>query len=113
MIRSWRSCSGVTAETSHLEDGPHVTEETSRRIACDCSVSALVEDGRGEPLSIGRKSRSIPPPMRRALQARDKGYRFPGCTHQHFIDGHHIKHWADNGETSLDNLMLWVSDVAH
>lgn len=96
----------VTAETSHLEDGPHVTAETSRRIACDCSVSALVEDGLGEPLSIGRKSRSIPPPMRRALQARDKGCRFPGCTHQHFIDGHHIKHWADDGETSLDNLVL-------
>ncbi len=43
--------------------------------------------------------------MRRALKARDKNCRFPGCTHQHFIDGHHIKHWADDGETSLDNLV--------
>jgi len=43
--------------------------------------------------------------MRRALKARDKNCRFPGCTHQHFIDGHHIKHWADAGETSLDNLV--------
>jgi hypothetical protein len=96
----------VTAETSNLEDGPHVTAETSRRIACDCAVVAIKENENGEPLSIGRRSRSIPPPMRRALRARDKGCRFPGCTNTRFVDGHHIKHWADGGETSLDNLVL-------
>ena len=104
----------VTAETStpldeeisHLEDGPHVSAETSRRICCDSSVSPIVTGHSGEPLSIGRKSRVIPPPMRRALRTRDDGCRFPGCTHKHFIDGHHIRHWADGGETSLDNLVL-------
>ncbi len=44
--------------------------------------------------------------MRRALRVRDKGCRFPGCTNTRFVDGHHIKHWADGGETSLDNLVL-------
>jgi len=44
--------------------------------------------------------------MRRALRARDKGCRFPGCTNTRFVDGHHIRHWADGGETSLDNLVL-------
>ena len=44
--------------------------------------------------------------MRRALRARDKGCRFPGCTNTRFVDGHHIKHWADGGVTSLDNLVL-------
>ena len=104
----------VTAETSdeadveqaHLEDGPHVTAETSRRVACDCSAVEVVEDDRGEPLSIGRKSRTISPAIRRALRLRDRGCRFPGCTHTRFVDGHHIKHWADGGETSLDNLVL-------
>jgi len=96
----------VTAETSHIDDGPHVTAETSRRIACDCSVVGIKEDENGEPLSIGRRSRSIPPPMRRALGMRDGGCRFPGCTNTRFVDGHHIKHWADGGETSLDNLVL-------
>jgi hypothetical protein len=96
----------VTAETSNLEDGPHVTAETSRRIACDCAVVGIKEDKNGEPLSIGRRSRTIPPPMRRALRARDKGCRFPGCTNTRFVDGHHIKHWADGGETKLDNLVL-------
>ncbi len=91
---------------SHLEDGPHVTAVTSRRIACDSSIVAIKEDKNGEPLSIGRRSRTIPPPMRRALRVRDKGCRFPGCTNTRFVDGHHIQHWADGGETRLDNLIL-------
>ena len=93
------------AVASHLEDGPHVTAETSRRIACDASIVRLIENENGEPLSIGRKSRTIPPAMRRALRARDDGCRFPGCTHRSFLDGHHIRHWADGGETGLDNLV--------
>jgi hypothetical protein len=65
----------------------------------------LIEDERGEPLSIGRKSRVIPPSLRRALRARDNGCRFPGCTHRAYLDGHHVKHWANGGETRLDNLV--------
>jgi hypothetical protein len=91
---------------SFIEDGPGVTAVTSRRIACDSSIIAIKEDMNGEPLSIGRRSRTIPPPMRRALRARDKGCRFPGCTNTRFVDGHHINHWADGGETSLDNLVM-------
>ncbi len=93
------------ARVSHLDDGPHVTAETSRRIACDASIVRLHEDENGEPLSIGRKSRTIPPAIRRALRARDDGCRFPGCTRRSFLDGHHIEHWADGGETGLDNLV--------
>ena len=102
----------VSAETlqdapaaSCIEDGPHVSAETSRRLACDCSIVKLNEDQDGEILSIGRKTRAIPPSIRRALRFRDAGCRFPGCTHTHFVDGHHIKHWADGGETSLENLV--------
>ncbi|MCJ7825642.1 MAG: HNH endonuclease, partial [Anaerolineales bacterium] len=83
----------------------HVSAETSRRIACDCSLIKLTEDQEGEILSIGRKTRAIPPSIRRALRFRDAGCRFPGCTHTHFVDGHHIRHWADGGETSLENLV--------
>jgi 5-methylcytosine-specific restriction endonuclease McrA len=95
-----------SGQTSHLEDGPGVTAETSRRIACDSSVVRINENENGEPLCIGRRSRSIPPPMRRALRIRDDGCRFPGCSNTRFVDGHHIKHWADGGDTSLENLVL-------
>lgn len=90
----------------HIEGGPDVSAETSRRIACDCSLLRVDEDEGGEPLSVGRKIRSIPPAIRRALTLRDGGCRFPGCTHDRFVDGHHIKHWANGGETSLENLVL-------
>ena len=94
-----------SGEICELEHGPNVSAETSRRIACDSSIVKLFEDETGEPINIGRKSRVIPSAMRRLLKARDKGCRFPGCTHQHYIDGHHIKHWAAGGETRIDNLV--------
>jgi hypothetical protein len=91
---------------AHLENGSHVSAETSKRIACDCCKTEIEEDEHGEPLNIGRRSRTIPPAIRRALTVRDGGCRFPGCTNHKFVDGHHIRHWSDGGETSLDNLVL-------
>jgi hypothetical protein len=91
---------------SEIEDRGHVSAETSRRMACDCSVVHWHDDEEGEPLNIGRKSRSIPPAIRRALKRRDGGCCFPGCSCSRFVDAHHIRHWADGGETSMDNLLL-------
>ena len=91
---------------SELEDKGHVSAETSRRMACDCSVVHWQDNEEGEALNIGRKTRSIPPAIRRALKRRDGGCRFPGCTCQRFVDAHHIQHWADGGETKMDNLIL-------
>jgi Domain of unknown function (DUF222) len=87
-----------------LEDGSHLSAEALRRVACDCG---LVATGReGEALNIGRRARTIPPAIRRALMLRDRGCAFPGCTHTAFLHGHHIKHWLHGGETSLDNVLL-------
>ena len=61
------------------------------------------------PLSIGRKTRTIPTAINRALQLRDRTCRFPGCTHSRYVDGHHIEHWANGGETALSNLILLCS----
>ena len=95
---------------SEFATGGHVSAETSRRLACDCGVVHWLEDGSGHfqtsTLDIGRRSRSIPPAIRRALDRRDGGCRFPGCTTRHHVDAHHIRHWADGGETRLDNLLL-------
>jgi len=91
---------------SECEDCGHVSAETSRRIACDASVVRWREGEDGEPLNIGRKSRTIPPAIRRALKRRDSGCRFPGCTCNKFTDAHHVQHWADGGETCMENLVL-------
>jgi Domain of unknown function (DUF222)/HNH endonuclease len=88
-----------------LEEGPALAAETAQRLACDASVVEIRERD-GEPLSVGRKTRTVPPAMRRALQTRDRGCRFPGCENRRFVDAHHIRHWAQGGETKLDNLVL-------
>jgi hypothetical protein len=88
-----------------LERGPSVAAETARRLSCDASVVRIVEDSKGEPLDVGRKTRTIPSGIRRALQSRDKGCRFPGCTFTRYVDGHHVKHGAKGGETKLSNLV--------
>jgi hypothetical protein len=69
-------------------------------------VVRIVEDENGQPLDVGRRTRTIPPAIRRALASRDRGCRFPGCTHRRYVDGHHIEHWAAGGATKLANLVL-------
>jgi len=90
---------------SEFDDGPNVPAGTSQRLACDCSFVRITEDENGEPLNVGRKTRSIPPALKRALNSRDQGCVFPGCTHKKFVDGHHVHHWANGGETKLNNLV--------
>jgi hypothetical protein len=89
-----------------IEDGPSIAAETARRIACDASIVTLIEDAEGEPLNVGRKTRTISPALRRALNARNRGCRFPGCSNTRFLDAHYLKHWADGGETKPSNLAL-------
>jgi hypothetical protein len=89
---------------SELDGGQGIATETAQRLACDAAVVTILERG-GEPLSVGRKTRSISPALRRALRSRDGGCRFPGCSAHRFIDGHHVKHWAKGGATELENLI--------
>jgi len=91
---------------SHIEDGPALPPATVRRLCCDGSLVPIVERDGATPLDVGRKTRAVPPALRRALDARDLGCRFPGCTNKRFVDAHHIRHWCNGGETKLDNLML-------
>ncbi len=88
-----------------VDEGPAIPIESARRMSCDASTVTIVEDARGEPLDVGRKTRTIPPGLRRALKSRDRGCVFPGCTHKRYVDGHRIHHWSDGGETKLSNLV--------
>jgi hypothetical protein len=88
-----------------IADGPGISPETARRISCDGALVALIERD-GEPLSVGRRTRSVPSAIRRALAARDGRCQFPGCERHRFVDAHHIVHWSQGGDTRLDNLVL-------
>ncbi len=82
-----------------------IAPETARRLTCDSALVGLVES-KGEPLSIGKRSRRVPHGMRRALEARDRTCRFPGCANLARLDSHHVVHWTREGETKLPNLLL-------
>ena len=59
----------------------------------------VAEDDDGNPLDVGRKHRTVSTPLKRALYARDRGCTFPGCHRKRYLDGHHLRHWVDGGET--------------
>ena len=86
--------------------GLHLGREAARRLACDASLVALRHGANGEVLDVGRRTRAVPTALRRALQNRDRSQcQFPGCDSRH-CDAHHVVHWADGGETRLQNLVL-------
>ena len=90
---------------SVLEEGSHVSAETSRRLACDASRVVMRHDQEGRVVEVGARTRTIPPALRRALLHRDRSCRFPGC-HVRVGQGHHVRHWAQGGPTTLANLAL-------
>lgn len=86
-----------------------ITAATAQRLSCDSSLVTVISE-RGEPLSIGRKTRTWPEPMLRALRARDECCQFPGCTATRWLHAHHIVHWAQGGETSTSNGCMLCPD---
>ena len=98
----------VSADTlkGETELGDGIPAEVSRRLLCDCGVVPMLENEHGKTIDVGRRKRTIPSALRRALQARDSGCRFPGCNRRRFTDAHHVEHWIDGGETNLENTLL-------
>jgi hypothetical protein len=90
---------------SVLEEGARVSAETSRRLGCDAGRVLMRHGADGRTVEIGARTRTIPPALRRALQHRDRGCRFPGCGVR-VAEGHHLRHWAEGGPTTLGNLAL-------
>ena len=101
------ACAGPTGGQSALDEagGIHVSAETARRLACDAATVTMRHGPDGDVLDVGRRTRTISPALRRALAARDRHCRFPGCRARR-CDGHHIEHWAQGGATALGNLVL-------
>ncbi|MBV8993337.1 MAG: DUF222 domain-containing protein [Pseudonocardiales bacterium] len=90
-----------------LDYGQLISASDARRLACDCKVIPVVMGGKSEPLDVGQAMRTAPMGIRRALVARDGGCSFPGCDRPPGIcECHHVRHWIDNGLTSVGNCCL-------
>jgi hypothetical protein len=87
-------------------DGPPITNETARRIACDADLARIVLGADSEILDHGRTRRLFTPPQRRAILARF-GFRcgWPDCYRPAgWLQIHHRDEWiADEGPTNVDN----------
>lgn len=97
----------VGCAPGYLDTGYPISVSTARKQACDANVIPILLGTAGQPLDVGRATRSIPPAIRRALIARDQGCAFPGCDRPpSWCEAHHRIHWADGGPTSVCNLSL-------
>jgi len=99
--RSILSFSGTGSGERHMLG----SAETSRRLACDASRVVMQHGSNGGVVEVAALTRTIAPALRRALHHRDRGCRFPGCGGR-FGQGHHIRHWAQGGPTTLSNLAM-------
>ncbi|MEZ6185740.1 MAG: HNH endonuclease [Planctomycetota bacterium] len=104
---------GSAGGASWLQSGLRLSGDAARRLSCAGGrTDLLVKDLESRPsavLDVGRKSRGPTRALLKALWARDRGCRFPGCCNWRYVDTHHVRHWADGGPTSLANLMLLCS----
>ncbi|MCP3674460.1 MAG: DUF222 domain-containing protein, partial [Gammaproteobacteria bacterium] len=105
-LQSNGSDSCCTHKHSNLDNKHWISPQTAKRLSCDASLVTVLEDEKGNVLNIGRRSRTIPPSIYRALSLRDTTCRHPGCCATNYLDAHHIVHWANGGETCLDNLVM-------
>ncbi len=97
---------GLRQRLAVMDDGV-VAPETVQRIACDSTIVRMLLDDSGSPVDVGRATRTIPPGLRRALDARDRGCQWTGCRAPvDWCDAHHIEHWSNGGPTDLANLVL-------
>ncbi|MCL1586789.1 MAG: HNH endonuclease [Actinomycetia bacterium] len=88
-------------------DGYTIDPATLRRWSCDAGIVRIILDGDSQPMDVGRRTRTIPPALRRALDQRDKGCVWNGCqVPASWCDAHHVIHWADGGDTNLENCQL-------
>ncbi len=103
--------------TVRVSNGPGealISQQSVERITCDCEIHRIVLGPKGEPLDVGRATRTISLPMRRALVIRDGGCRVEGCDRPPpWCEGHHVITWAQGGKTELRNLVLLCSRHHH
>ena len=90
-----------------LDSGTMVDAATARRWACDAEIIPMVLGAKSEPLDVGRMARTATDAIRRALNLRDGGCVFPGCTRPpRRCHAHHVRHWLDGGQTAVENMVL-------
>ena len=90
----------------HLRNGPCIHPATLHRLACDSAFRVIMHGSDGSPRDVSDRRRTVTPQLRRLLEERDGGCRFPACGRRKHLHAHHIRFWSLGGPTDLDNLVL-------
>jgi len=98
---------------AELERAGLISLDVARRLACDSSTVVALDDEAGHTMYEGRAQRFPTDTQRRELWRRDRHCRFPGCSHVHFVQAHHIVPWTPSGRTDLDNLVSMCTHHHH
>jgi hypothetical protein len=95
---------------AEMDHGDPVSGVTVGRIACDCSIRRHIFDSASLLVELGRRKRVVSPQLRKALEARDRHCRWPGCTRPgSWCEAHHVVPWTRGGGTNQDNLLMLCS----
>jgi uncharacterized protein DUF222/HNH endonuclease len=99
---------GATDGSRHLAEtstGVQLHGQAVRRMACMARVRVAIER-QGRLVGLVSASRGPTDAQLDAMWFRDRMCTFPGCEAKLFVEAHHIRHWADGGATTLENLTL-------
>ena len=106
VVVQWDALTGLFGAGS-TDTGGRLSPSQTRRLLCDADIIPAVLGSDGELLDIGRKTRVVPPSIRRAVALRDRGCIWYGCDRPAgWCDAHHVRFWSNGGNTSYDNLVL-------
>ncbi|HET7467744.1 MAG TPA: DUF222 domain-containing protein, partial [Candidatus Dormibacteraeota bacterium] len=97
----------IGAPAAEMEHSQLLSSKSTERIACECNIARVLLDAESVVIDVGRSKRVVSTRMRRALEARDRGCRWPRCDRPaKWSAAHHVVHWIHGGSTDLDNLVL-------
>jgi len=106
-VLAGRPLTNLDALRCDIEGFGPIARITAERMACDCALARIVITGKSEILDLGRRTRTIPRRLLRAIRLRDQHCQYPGCrAPAAWCDVHHLVHWLRGGETNLENCAL-------
>ena len=90
-----------------LDSGARVGQQALQAILCDAATEVIARTEDGRFMDYGRRQRTAPPALKRALLAR-AGFRCQadGCDSRQRLQIHHLIQWSRGGRTDQDHLVV-------
>jgi hypothetical protein len=92
---------------AEMEFSLPISSRMVERLACDCNLTRVLLSADSTVIDVGRSMRVVSGSRRRALVARDRHCRWPGCDRPaSWTTAHHLLSWMHGGGSELSNQVL-------